>query len=233
MSPIRTPLGIVSLLGALALGGCAGTPAPPQTRTVVNFTGQRIQADPEAMVEVDKWLRPQLDDIERNPGFLIRLLQEDRTLYPWETLEITGDTAQLSVQRGTSDAETPFLLYAHFRLMSGRPEMERWLPEGVGLEGVPLEVAILERIAQVWLLGRSVFDTSPYGPLDEILYAREGGFLQELVLATQTERFAQERDAYFAEQPEREEAFRSWFLRTFEREGPGFLPTTPPTLPAR
>lgn len=220
------------VVAALLLGGtlaaCAGTTPLPQTRSVITITGERVQADPEAMVEVDRWLRPQLDDIERNPDFLVRLLQEDRPLYPWSVLEITGDTVQLSVQQGHGDAETPFLIYAHFRLMAEKDNLRRWLPEAFPEEEAPaqgfeLERLILRRIADLWLLGRSVFDTSPYGPLDEILYASEGGWLDEFIFLSQPERFEAEARAHFQENPEREGAFRGWFQRVFEAEGPRFV----------
>jgi hypothetical protein len=220
---------LAGLLGVVLLAACAGTPPLPQTRSVITMTGERVQAEPEAMVEVDAWLRPQLADVERK-GDRIRLLQEDRAVYPWKTLEIRADTALISVQRGQGDAETPFLLYAHFRLVAetGDADLERWLPEAVPEEGpvatgVDLERLILRRIADVWLLGRSVFDTTPHGPLDELLYANEAGFLEEFMLTSQPERFEAEAASHFAANPERREAFRSWFLRAFEREGPGFL----------
>jgi hypothetical protein len=228
---------VVGLLGVGILAACAGTTPLPQTRSVITLTGERVQADPEAMVEVDAWLRPQLEDIERK-GDRIRLLQEERPVYPWQTLEITGDTAMVSVQQGQGDAETPFLLYAHFRLMAeeGGEALAPWLPEAVpeegpAAEGFELERMILRRIADVWLLGRSVFDTTPYGPLDELLYANEAGFLEEFMLTSQPERFEAEAEAHFSANPERREAFRRWFLQTFEREGPGFLQEPASSVP--
>ncbi len=212
-----------ALLLLLLAAGCGGGTTMLQPRSVVNFAGERIQADPEAMAEVEAWLRPQLDDIERNPSFLIRLLREPTPLYPWSRLQIQADTAQLALQSAIQDAETPFLVYGHLRLMETRGELERWLPEAGALEGLELERAMLERISDLWLLGRSVFDTQAHGPLDEIMYAREGGFLDEFILATQPERFSQEREAHFQEHPEREEAFRDWFLRVFEADGPRYL----------
>ncbi len=228
----RPGRGITALFLAGILGGsmaaCAGTPPLPQTRSVITLTGERVQAEPEAMVQVDRWLRPQLDDIERNPGFLVRLLQEDRPLYPWGMLEITGDTVQLSVQQGHGDAETPFLIYAHFRLMAEQGTLEPWLPEAFPEEGSPaagleLEELILARIADLWLLGRSVFDTSPHGPLDEILYASEGGWLREFIFLAQPDRFEAEATAHFGDRPEREAEFRRWFQRVFEADGPRYV----------
>lgn len=225
--PGAARLALTLLLGGV-VAGCAGTPPLPQTRSLITITGERVQADPEAMVEVDRWLRPQLDDIERNPGFLIRLLQEDRPVYPWQTLAISADTAQLSVQRGYGDAETPFLIYAHYRLMAERGELNRWLPEafpeeGPAAAGLDLERLMLRRIADLWLLGRSVFDTTPYGPLDELLFSNEAGFLDEFIFATQPGRFEAEAEAHFAANPDRADAFRRWFLRAFEAEGPRFV----------
>jgi hypothetical protein len=213
----------VGIVLVTMLAGCAGSNALPQTRSLVTVTGERVQADPEAMVEVDRWLRPQLDQMSRDDSYTIRILQEDRATYPWDGLELMGDTAQVTVQQGQGDAETPYRVYAHFRLMAERGELERWLPEAAEAEGFPLERAILVRTADLWLFGRAVFDTTPYGPLDEILFAHQSGFLDEFIFATQGERFEQERVAYYENQPEREAAFRRWFLQTFESEGPRFL----------
>lgn len=226
----------VPLLAAagLLVSGCSSGQPQLQPRSVVNFTGERIQADPDAMAEVETWLRPQLEDIERNPTFLIRLVRDVEPVYPWSGLEITADTAEVTLQTTIQDAETPYLIYAHYRLMHERGELGEWLPEGDELEGLELEQAMLERIADLWLLGRSVFDTQAHGPLDELLYAREAGFLLEFILGSQPERFAAEREAHYQEHPEREEEFREWFLRVFEAEGPRYVSSgttaeTPPT----
>lgn len=215
--------GVATLLLVILTAGCGGGTVTIQPRSVVNFTGERIQADPEAMAEVEAWLRPQLEDIEGNPSFLIRLLREPEPLYPWSRLHIAGDTAQLALQTAAQDAETPFLIYGHLRLMEVRGELERWLPDSQELSGLELERAMLERVSDLWLLGRSVFDTQAHGPLDEILYAREGGFLDEFILFAQPRRFAEEREGHFREHPEREEAFREWFLSVFESEGPRYV----------
>jgi hypothetical protein len=220
--PVRPAVLLLALAGPVGLAGCGGATPPPQTRPVVTFTGERVQADPEEMVEVDRWLRPQLDDQDRNAW--VRLVQENQASYPWDGLELIGDSlAQISVQQGQGDAETPYILYAHFWLMAERDALETWLPEAADAEGFALEQAILRRIADVWLLGRAVFDTTPYGPLDEILYAHESGFLDEYMFATQPERFADEREAHFRQNPDREAAFRAWFLQTFESEEPRYL----------
>jgi hypothetical protein len=211
------------LLFVTLLAACGGPPPLPQPRTVIVYTGERLNADPERMAEVDGWLRDQQHEIERDPSFLIRLLREEDAVYPWQTLELVGDTAIISTQRTAADTETPFMSYAHLRLMAERDELERWLPDAAEARGLELEHAILERTADIWFLGRAVYNTQAYGPLDELLYAREGGFLNELILTTQVDRFEEERTRYFAERPEREEEFREWFQRTFERDGPGFV----------
>ncbi len=218
--------GVSLALSALLLAGvtaCASGSTLPQTRSVITLTGERVQADPEAMVEVDRWLRPQLDDIERN--WTIRLVEVPRPLYPWAELELSETGGEIAVQRGFGDAETPYLLYAHFHLMAERGELAPWLPEAPEARGFELERAILARIADVWLLGRAVFDTTPFGPLDEILYANEFGFLDAFILTAQPDRFEEERTAWTRDNPGRAEEFRDWFRRTFEADGPRFIPT--------
>lgn len=215
------------LLGLLVLGACAaGEPPVPQTRTVIVYTGERIQVEGERMRDVQSWLRPQLDNIDRDPSFLIRVNRQTDAAYPWATTELVSDTAITAIQRAAVDVEPPFLIYAHLRLMAERSEVAEWLPaaeEDEALAGLDLEQAILERVSDVWLLGRSVFDTQAHGPLDELLYANERGLLREFVLATQPLRFQEERERFTEENPDWEEELQAFFQRTFERDGPGYL----------
>jgi hypothetical protein len=176
------------------------------------------------MAEVDQWVFQELEEIEYDPSFLIRMALEDLARYPWDTLDLMGDTADIRLAAGASDAETPYQIYAHLRLIQGRGELTEWVPEAEGLTGFDVERAILRRVADVWLLGRTVYDTQPFGPLDELLWAHESGYLEDLIFATQGDRFPEAKADHAAGEPGREEAFRSWFRRTFERDGPGFGP---------
>ncbi len=218
------------LMGSLLLGlltaGCGGTSTVPQPRSVIVFSGERIQPDPDRMAQADSHLRTQLEDIEANPSFLIRLERQDDAVYPWDTLEMEGDTATIFLERAAVDAQTPYLVYAHLHLMDQRGELLEWLPfRDDPVEGLDAEEAILEWVAEVWLLGRSVFDTQAHGPLDELTYANERGFLRPFILATQAERFSDERAAFTEENPDWEEELTDFFQRTFERDGPGYRPS--------
>jgi len=210
----------------LALSGCSGELPPPQTRGIIIYSGERLQTTPERMAEVERWLRPQLEHIDTSRAFLIRLVEEDAFRYPWDTLEIEGDTASVRLASTALDAETPYLIYAHLRLIEAQGTLEEWAPEAEGLEGFEAERAILERVSDVWLLGRAAFDTHPFGPMDELLYANENGYLEDYIFATQGHRFPAAEQSYREANPEREAEFREWMLRTFEREGPGFLAET-------
>ncbi|MSR22124.1 MAG: hypothetical protein EXR92_01055 [Gemmatimonadetes bacterium] len=221
--PMRSGTTIAGVLLAAGLGACSSELPPPQTRSVIIYSGQRITADPERMGEVDAWLRPALEDIDVNPSFLIRMIQEDTTRYPWDALELVADTAEVKIARTALDAETPYMIYAYLRLRQERGTLEELVPEAVDLAGFALEKAIVNRVADVWLLGRSAFDTQPFGPVDEILYAREFGYLEDLLLATQAARFPEAVEEYRERNPGKEVEFRDWFLRTFERDGPGYL----------
>jgi len=213
--------------GALLLTACGGAAAFPQPRGIIVFSGERISVDPERMEAVDRALRPHLEDIDRNPTFVIRLNRQVESAYPWDTLELRGDTAYIAVERTAGDAQTPFQIYAHLRLMQERGELGEWVPaaEDRALSGLEAEEAILRYVGDVWLLGRSVFDTQPYGPLDELIYAQDRGFLTHFILATQAERFAEEREAFHDRNPEWETELSDFFRRTFERDGPGYLPS--------
>ena len=218
---------LLAFLGTLLLTACGGSAAFPQPRGIIVFSGERIATDPERMEAVDLALRPHLEDIDRNPSFLISLDRQVNAAYPWTTLDIRGDTAHIAVERTAGDAQTPFLIYAHLRLMQERDELGEWVPEvrEQTLSALETEEAILEYVADVWLLGRSVFDTQPHGPLDELIYARDRGFLRPFILATQPDRFDDERAAFAEENPEWEAELTDFFQRTFERDGPGYLPS--------
>ena len=213
---------ILRLALLLALAACGGQMSALVPRSVVVYSGERIQPESERMAEVEAWLTPELDRINLDPAFLIRISPVREEVYPWDWLEIVADTADLVLTDTAIDAETPFLVYGYLRLMDARGALVEAYPGTEGLTGYPLERAILERVAEVWLLGRSVFDTQPYGPLDELLYAREFGYLDEFIFATQAGRFPSEEEAHRIENPGREEEFRFWFTDTFGSDGPRF-----------
>ena len=214
----------------LVLAACASQVPAIMPRSIVVYSGERIQPESARMEEVEAWLTPELDRINLDPAFLIRLSAVREEVYPWDGLEIVADTADLVLTDTAADAEAPFLVYGYLRLMDSRGLLVEAYPGTEGLTGYALERAILERVAEVWLLGRSVFDTQPYGPLDELVYAREFGFLDDFIFATQPDRFPGEEDAHRTENPGREEEFRRWFQNTFGSDGPRFnrLPGGPP-----
>ncbi len=211
------------LVFLLALAGCGGQMPALAPRSIVVYSGERVLPESERMAEVEAWLTPELERINLDPAFLIRISPVREEVYPWDWLEIVADTADLVLTDTAIDAETPFLVYGYLRLMDAQGALNEVYPGTVGLTGYPLERAILERVAEVWLLGRSVFDTQPYGPLDELVYAREFDYLDEFIFATQAGRFPAEEEAYWTENPRREEEFRSWFRDTFESDEPRFI----------
>jgi hypothetical protein len=217
--PARGLLGLSTLVLLAACGGEAQLPTP---RPLVNFQGVRLSADPQKMQEVDRWFRPQMDNIERDPSFMIITVPRDTTTYPWETLVLDGDTARIAFQRRVPEAEAIYLLYAHFHLMASRDELEEWLPEASEADGYELESAVLERIADAWLYGRSIFDAAAYAPLDEILYAREYGYLDAMVFTARKDDFPAEREAWLERNPDESEEYFAWFQETFSRPPPGW-----------
>jgi hypothetical protein len=217
-----SPVMAVSVL-ALLLPACGGGPPPlPEPRTLVIRSGARVFPDRERLEKIDEWFRPQMENIERDPSFLIEVVARDTPAYPWESLLIEGDTAKTGVERGKAiDAQTVYMLYAHFRLMKEFGRLEEFLPEAAYLEGYPLERAILGRVADAWLLGRAVYDAEAYDPLEELLYANENDFLEAFILTARGDEFGEERQAWLQEDPEALERYRRWFVETFEREPPG------------
>ncbi|MDX1566192.1 MAG: hypothetical protein R3223_00230 [Longimicrobiales bacterium] len=213
-------MGLAALLLA-TLAACGGPPAVPPPRPLVLYSGVRLTPTQERLNEIDEWIRPQLENIQEDPSFLIRTVPRDSTMYPWEGLEIVADTADIALGRGASEAQVPYMIYAHLHLMEERGELEQWLPESAEETGYELERAIMSRTSDAWLYGRSAWDAPPYEALDEIVYSTEYGYLDAFLFTARPDAFTDARRAWLAENPGGIEEYRRWFVETFNREPPG------------
>lgn len=212
----------LALSAALALAACGGQTELPSPRPLIIHSGARLSPDPGRMQAIDAWVQPELTDIRENPAFLIRTLPQEEPVYPWEGLSITADTANIQMLGGVPEARVPHMIYAHLHLMQRRGEVAEWLPEeAVGVEGFELERTILERTSDAWLYGRSVWDAPPHDVLDELMYARENGFLPAMIFTARPEAYPDARRAWVEENPGGIEEYRQWFVETFGEEPPG------------
>ncbi len=220
---LRVKGSLSSFLLLTSLAGCASGPAElPEPRPIIIRSGARLSTEKDRMTEVDRWYRAQREVIEEDPSFLIETVGRDTPAYPWESLVIEGDTARIGVEiQQAPDADEAYVIYAHFHLMDAMGRLEQFLPGGDVLEGFELERAILSRVADVWLYGRTIFDVPAYEPLEELVFAKEAGFLDALILTARGEEFEEERAAWLREDPEGLEGYRSWFMEIFGREPPG------------
>ncbi len=214
------------MVGLLATSACAAATALPAPRSLINRSGARLQADPARMEVIDVWVRAQRENIVLDPSFWIGNTPSTDEVYPWDGLTVSGDTANVIFQQSAPDALQILELYGHFHLMKTMDRLDEFLPEAVDaegreLEGYELEKAILSRVSDAWLYGRAVFDMSPYAPLDELMYAKENGYLEAFILTARPEEFREERRAWLDSAPDVSEEYRRWFQRTFEREPPG------------
>jgi hypothetical protein len=218
--PVLLFLGV---LAVLFLPACAsGPPELPDPRPIVIRSGARVFPEKDRMQEIDAWMRPQMDNIEFDPSFLIEVVPQDSAAYPWESLIIYADTAKIGLERtAPTTAGTAYMLYAHYHLMDKMGRLDEFLPGGAGLSGLSLERAILARVADAWLLGRGVYDVEAYEPMEEILYSHENGYLDALILTARGDEFQDERQAWLREDPEAQERYKDWFLETFDTEPPG------------
>ena len=66
---------------------------------------------------------------------------------------------------------------------------------------------------------------TPYGPLDELAYAKEAGFLDAFIFTARPDEFAVRRAQWARANPGEVERFREWFLDTFSREPKGLRPS--------
>ena len=217
--------GALLIAGALAAGACAGAFSLPAPRTLVNHSGARIYADEARLADIDIWVREQQENIIVDPSFWIIENRSSVETYPWDALSISGDTAVVLVYASAPESGSFMSFYGHFHLMKTMDRLDEVLPEAVDAEGYELERAILSRISDAWLYGRAVFDIPPYGPLDELLFSHENGYLDAFILTARPEEFEEGRVTWLQENPGREEEYRRWFLETFEMEPPGLRQT--------
>ena len=170
------------------------------------------------------WIRVQQENITADPSFWIIANSVPTQNYPWEGLRISNDTTQVGVPLSAPDAGSIMSLYGHFHMMKVMERLEEFLPEAMDAEGYELEKAILTRVSDAWLYGRAVFDMMPYGPLDELLYSAEYGYLDAFILTARTDEFEEERKEWIEANPGGPDEYRRWFIETFEREPPGLRP---------
>jgi len=173
------------------------------------------------MNEVNAWVTEEQANIQQDPSFWVISQPADGEVYPWESLRISSDSVTVQVPRGAQDPQLVFQIYAHLHLMSTMGRQEEWLPEAPDAVGFELERAILSRAADAWILGRAVYNTVPYGPLDELAYAKEAGFLDAFIFTARPEDFASARADWARSGPGEMDRYREWFLDTFSREPPG------------
>jgi hypothetical protein len=207
--------------GALAAGACAGSYAMPAPRQLVVRSGARVFADRARLAEIDVWVREHQENIVVDPSFLIVENGSSVVTYPWQALTITGDTASVLVYAAAPEAGSILSFYGYYHLMDDFDRLDEVLPEAVGAQGYELERAILSRVSDAWLYGRSAFDMAPYGPLDELMFSHENGYLDAFVLTARPEEFDEAHSAWLEENPGRDEEYRQWFRETFEMEPPG------------
>jgi len=131
------------------------------------------------------------------------------------------DSVTLQIPLGGRDGNLVYQIYGHLHLMVQMGRQEEWLPEAPDAVGYDLERAILDRTADAWILGRTVFGTTPYGPLDELAYAKEAGFLDAFIFTARPDEFAVTRSEWARAHPGEMDRYRDWFLDTFSREPPG------------
>lgn len=217
----RAALGLLAAL-TIGLGGCgAANPQIPPPRPIVIHSGVRINADQEHMQEVNDWVTRAQRTIVEDPSFWVITEPRTEETYLWEGMRVSNDSVRVQVDVGAPDTRLVHEIYGFLHLMATMDRQEEWLAEAPDATGFDLERAILERSAESWILGRTVFDTAPYGPLDELAYAYDAGFLDAFIFTARPDEFADARAEWARANPERSDEYREWFLDTFNREPPG------------
>ncbi len=213
-------LGLLTLV--LVTEACsAGAPVIPPPRPIVIHSGARIRADHEEMKQLNGWVLDAQMTIEEDPSFLLIRSSTLNEQMPWEGMVLGQDSVTVQIPLGGPDATLVYDIYGFLHLMNQMGRLDEWLPEAADATGYDLERAIVERIADTWILGRSVFDTLPFGPLDELAYANDAGFLDAYIFTARPDEFATARSEWARANPDRVDEYRDWFLETFNQEPPG------------
>lgn len=210
-------------MALIALQGACATAPPsiPPPRPIVIHSGARIRADHEEMKAVNEWVTAEQINIQEDPSFWVIGNGVIEETFPWEGMHISNDSVTVNIPLGGRDGELVYQLYGHMHLMSRMGRQEEWVPNAPDAVGYELERAIVSRIADAWILGRTVFDTQPFGPLDELAYAKDAGYLDAFLFTARPDEFATSRAEWARANPGRMEEYRDWFLDTFNREPPG------------
>ena len=168
--------------------------------------------------KIDEWMK----EAEARPESAVTIVR----LIARRLRELTERNAELlteniAMQNGPSEAQIPYMIYAHLHLMDERGQLEEWLPDAASETGYDLTRSILNRTSDAWLYGRSAWDAPPYEALDELVYSTEYGYLDALIFTARPDAFTEARRAWLAENPGGIEEYRRWFVDTFNREPPG------------
>lgn len=215
--------GTLLVAASLALQGaaCAGARSLPPPRPIIVHSGVRVVPDAQRLEQIDEWLRRELETIEKDPTFLLRVTPRDTAPLPWDGIEFRGDTAEIMAPRDVMEAGQVLMIYAHLRLMERMGRLAEWLPEAAEAPAYERERAVVKRLCDAWLYARTIADAPPYAPLDELLYACEFGYLDAYLLTARAGEFREQRERWMGEQPSALEEYRRWFRATFGKEPPG------------
>lgn len=203
---------------------CGGQERLPPPRPIIVHTGVRIAPDRVRLDSIRGWLQRELRNIEEDPAFLVATEAKDTAPLPWNAMELVGDTARLPVPSTVPEVQIPYMVYAHLHLMVRQERAGNWLPEDSLDDEWERERAIVSRMSDAWLFQRSIVSSPPFARLDELLYAKEYGYLDAYLLAARGEEFPRVRRRWAEENPDGLREYRRWFEKTFEREPPGIRP---------
>jgi len=218
-------LGTFFVWTLLFLSGCATPDVVPSPRSLIIRSGARIPPQEERVKEIDVWVRIQQENIRNDPTFWIIGKESAEDLYPWDSLRISSDTAEVFAPSSVPEAWSVLSMYGHFHLMKKMGRIGEFLPEAIDssgkeAEGYELEKLILSRLSDAWMFSRSAYDMSSYGPLDELMYSKENGYLEAFILTARATEFKSESASWKKQNPAKVSEYQDWFLETFERKSP-------------
>ncbi len=208
-------------IGLLTTACAATKPQLPTPRSIIVHSGARIEVSRARLDSINTWVLRERDNIQNDPSFMVESRRAPGQVYPWSYISYGKDSVRVMVDPQYPDAELPFQIYGHLHLMARMGKQAQWLPNAPNATGFELERAILARVADAWLLARSVYGAAPYEPLDELMYAHEDGYLDAFIFTSRPNQFQEARAEWARKNPDRAEQYRTWFKATFNKEPPG------------
>ncbi len=174
--------GLRSFLVAAAL--LAGPGSASAQYQILSPAGDTIRFERDRLLEMREFSTALREDLERDPAVLYYtafgpVVERDdaASAFPWNAIEVVTDSLAGVVTPGNlREADRAYVNYAVLRMRAERADPDVPCDEWMGRE-----VEAVEGFVVGWIVARTLFGGPPFGPLDELVFARAAGVLPGLI----------------------------------------------------